>query len=367
MRFEPAPEYQVFPTRERPLKPYEAAVRAARETQPLIRDVDPDVGRGGHPHDRRGAGGGDGGAARGRRSSRTCCRSRSRGFPPYSIGARLPRTPVGAASVARARPDRADRHRARPRRAERDAPAARAGAARPRARRDLARSSRSSRRSRSSSTRARSSWPWMRVTGPLMYERPADDVELPPGDEPLVLDRAQHLAGPRPADAARGAGRARGRAGARARGDEPPRRACGRAADPSERARRRLALLHAHDAALRGGRLPRGPRHRRARAGERRAAGGLPGRGRHGRERGARGVGGRRRLATAPPRDRARDQAGGAAAAARPELRDPGAGTGGLGELATTARSTPPESWRKSSGGGTRTHNPSINSRSLCH
>ena len=28
MRFYPAPEYQVFPTRERPLKPYEAVVRA---------------------------------------------------------------------------------------------------------------------------------------------------------------------------------------------------------------------------------------------------------------------------------------------------------------------------------------------------
>ena len=30
MRFAPAPEYQVFPTRERPLKPYAAAARAAR-------------------------------------------------------------------------------------------------------------------------------------------------------------------------------------------------------------------------------------------------------------------------------------------------------------------------------------------------
>ena len=39
MRFEPAPEYQVFPTRERPLKPYEAAVRAAR------RDAAADRGR----------------------------------------------------------------------------------------------------------------------------------------------------------------------------------------------------------------------------------------------------------------------------------------------------------------------------------
>jgi UDP:flavonoid glycosyltransferase YjiC (YdhE family) len=43
MRFAPAPEYQVFPTRERPLKPYAAAARAAKETQPLIREVDPDL------------------------------------------------------------------------------------------------------------------------------------------------------------------------------------------------------------------------------------------------------------------------------------------------------------------------------------
>ena len=34
MEFAAAPEYQVFPTRERPLKPYEAAVRAAEETRP---------------------------------------------------------------------------------------------------------------------------------------------------------------------------------------------------------------------------------------------------------------------------------------------------------------------------------------------
>src|SRR4051794_7920878 len=34
MTFSAAPEYQVFPTREQPLKPYEAAVKAARETVP---------------------------------------------------------------------------------------------------------------------------------------------------------------------------------------------------------------------------------------------------------------------------------------------------------------------------------------------
>jgi len=43
MAFAAAPEYQVFPTRERPLKPYEAAVRAARETQPVVREVAPDI------------------------------------------------------------------------------------------------------------------------------------------------------------------------------------------------------------------------------------------------------------------------------------------------------------------------------------
>ena len=43
MRFAPAPEYQVFPTRGRPLKPYAAAVRASAETRRLIRDVDPEV------------------------------------------------------------------------------------------------------------------------------------------------------------------------------------------------------------------------------------------------------------------------------------------------------------------------------------
>jgi UDP:flavonoid glycosyltransferase YjiC (YdhE family) len=30
-------------------------------------------------------------------------------------------------------------------------------------------------------------WPGMRVTGPLLWEQPFGDVELPPGDDPLVL------------------------------------------------------------------------------------------------------------------------------------------------------------------------------------
>ena len=43
MTFTAAPEYQVFPTPEKPLKPYAAAVRAAREIQPFVHDFAPEV------------------------------------------------------------------------------------------------------------------------------------------------------------------------------------------------------------------------------------------------------------------------------------------------------------------------------------
>jgi UDP:flavonoid glycosyltransferase YjiC (YdhE family) len=96
MRFEPAPEYHVFPTLERPLTPYEAVVRAAADTRPLVASLRPDAvvadiltlapALAGElegvpvatliPHvDPRGAD----------------------GFPPFSLGARLPRTAAGRA------------------------------------------------------------------------------------------------------------------------------------------------------------------------------------------------------------------------------------------------------------------------------
>jgi MGT family glycosyltransferase len=43
MSFTAAPEYPVFPTRERPLSPYEAIVRATGETRPAIARARPDV------------------------------------------------------------------------------------------------------------------------------------------------------------------------------------------------------------------------------------------------------------------------------------------------------------------------------------
>src|SRR3954466_15432771 len=94
MRFAPAPEYHVFPTRERPLSPFDAVVRAVRDTRPLVAEVRPHAivsdiltlapALAGElegvpvvtliPHtDPRGA----------------------PGMPPYSIGARRPRTALG--------------------------------------------------------------------------------------------------------------------------------------------------------------------------------------------------------------------------------------------------------------------------------
>ena len=118
MAFSAAPEYQVFPTRERPLKPYEAAVLAAKVTRQFVRDFEPDVAVSDiltpapalaaelegvpvatvvpHVHP-----------------------DLPPGFPPFSIGARLPRTRVGTALVAARRPRGPDRPRAGPQRVQR--------------------------------------------------------------------------------------------------------------------------------------------------------------------------------------------------------------------------------------------------------
>ena len=83
MRFAAAPEYQVFPTRERPLKPYAAAVKASGPTRELIRSFDPEVVvadiitvAGSLAAQAEGR--------RGRRSCRTCC-------PPASRASRCTR------------------------------------------------------------------------------------------------------------------------------------------------------------------------------------------------------------------------------------------------------------------------------------
>jgi MGT family glycosyltransferase len=184
LTFAPAPEYQVFPSGPEPLDFYEAVVHATTDTLPLLRELRPDVVVAdiltlapalaaelegvpcatliphvyphGEPH-----------------------------FPIYSLGARLPRTAAGRWMW---------RHAQRPVKRGLE-----------RGRREL------------NDTRARLGLPplaylhggisrelalvatfpqleyprvWpehVHVVGPLMWEPPAPEVELPPGEEPLVL------------------------------------------------------------------------------------------------------------------------------------------------------------------------------------
>jgi UDP:flavonoid glycosyltransferase YjiC (YdhE family) len=96
MTFSAAPEYLVFPTPEQPLKPYEAAVLAAETTRSFVRSFTPDV------------------AVADILTAAPALAAELEdvplatliphlfpdlppGWPPFSIGARLPRTRVGAA------------------------------------------------------------------------------------------------------------------------------------------------------------------------------------------------------------------------------------------------------------------------------
>jgi UDP:flavonoid glycosyltransferase YjiC (YdhE family) len=184
LTFAAAPEYQVFPTRERPLKPYEAAVRAARDTQPLVRSFAPDVAVSDvltpapalaaelcgvpvatlipHLHP-----------------------DLPSGFPPYSIGARLPRTAIGRALWRRT--DRLIARGLEQGRREYNACRWRLGLGpRPWVHTGISRSL----------TLVASvphleyprEWPaWVRVVGPLMWEPPGPAVDPPPGSGPVVL------------------------------------------------------------------------------------------------------------------------------------------------------------------------------------
>jgi UDP:flavonoid glycosyltransferase YjiC (YdhE family) len=185
MRFAASPEYDVFPPDGRWMKPFQAAVRAAKETRPVLAEFDPEVvvvdilttaaalsaemdGRPWAtlvPH---------------------VLPTPAPGFPPYSIGARLPRTFAGRAlwsaldpfvqsgmrlgreqlNGARARvglPPLDWVHGGISRRLALVATFPQLEYPRPRAE------------------------PWVETTGPLLWEQPYEDVEPPPGDAPLVL------------------------------------------------------------------------------------------------------------------------------------------------------------------------------------
>ena len=184
MTFAAAPQYHVFPPRSEPMKPYQAAVHAARATEPMVRELRPDVvvadiltlapALAGevagipvatlipHVHPENGP-----------------------GFPIYSLGARLPRTAAGRAlwrslEGLTARGLEQGRGELNETRARLDLPPlahVHGGISRSLAMVGTFPQLEYPRR-----------WPpGVHVVGPVMWEPPAEDVELPPGDEPLVL------------------------------------------------------------------------------------------------------------------------------------------------------------------------------------
>jgi UDP:flavonoid glycosyltransferase YjiC (YdhE family) len=185
MRFAAAPEYQVFPTRERPLKPYAAAVKASEPTRELIRSFDPEV----VVADIITVAGSLAAQAEGRRWGTLVPHvmpTGEPGFPVYSVGAVYPRTAVGRRMWEFVRPlvmtgeeqGRVELNGARERVGLPPLAQVHGGISRelaivatfpqleyPRA----------------------EEWPGMRLTGPLLWEQPFGEVELPPGDAPLVL------------------------------------------------------------------------------------------------------------------------------------------------------------------------------------
>jgi UDP:flavonoid glycosyltransferase YjiC (YdhE family) len=167
------------------LKPYVAAVRASGSTREVIRECDPEV----VVADIITSAASLAAQAEGRRWATLIPHvmpTGAPGFPIYSIGAIHPRTAAGRRFWARARPlvmrgeeqGRVQLNGARERVGLAPLPYTHGGISRelaivatfpqleyPRA----------------------EPWPGMRVTGPLLWEQPFGDVELPPGDAPLVL------------------------------------------------------------------------------------------------------------------------------------------------------------------------------------
>jgi UDP:flavonoid glycosyltransferase YjiC (YdhE family) len=185
LTFAPAPEYHVFPTRERPLKPYEAVLRAAGETRELVRSARPDV----VVSDILTLAPALAAELEGVPAATLIPHVDPRfepGWPPYSVGARLPRTALGRASWRMLDPL--------------------VGRGLELGRRELDETRRrlglrpAERRFGGVSERLvlvatfpqleyprRRALPGTHVIGPLLWEPEFGDVELPPGDGPLVL------------------------------------------------------------------------------------------------------------------------------------------------------------------------------------
>jgi UDP:flavonoid glycosyltransferase YjiC (YdhE family) len=184
LTFATAPEYRVFPSGSEPLDFYEAVVHAARETLPLVREVSPHVVVSDiltlAP------------ALAGELDGRSCATliphvypHHEGDFPVYSLGARLPRTALGRVVWRAAqRPVHSGLRRGR---AELNCTRARLGLApQPHVHGGISREL--ALVATFPQLEYPRSWPAnAHVVGPLMWEPPSSEVELPPGDAPLVL------------------------------------------------------------------------------------------------------------------------------------------------------------------------------------
>jgi UDP:flavonoid glycosyltransferase YjiC (YdhE family) len=184
LAFAPAPEYRVFPSGPEPLDFYEAVVHATADTLPLVRELRPDVVVADiltlAP-------------ALAAELQRVPCATLiphvyphgEPDFPIYSLGARLPRTAAGRWMWRRAqRPVSSGLERGR---RELNGTRARLGLP-PLTRVHGGISRELALVATFPQLEYPRQWPeHVHVVGPLMWEPPAEDVELPPGAEPLVL------------------------------------------------------------------------------------------------------------------------------------------------------------------------------------
>ncbi len=184
MSFAPAPEYEVWP--KGGLAPYAAAVRAARDTMPLISEFDPDA----VVADILTVAGGLA-AQMGDRPWATLVPhvlpTSEPGMPPYSVGARMPRTRAGAGMWGLARPilsrgqerGRQELNGARTRVGLPELDYPHGGISR-----ELAIVATYPQLEYPRYDRE----PSVKVTGPLLWEQSYDEPAEPsPGDEPLIL------------------------------------------------------------------------------------------------------------------------------------------------------------------------------------
>jgi UDP:flavonoid glycosyltransferase YjiC (YdhE family) len=184
MTFVPAPEYQVFPTPERPIKPYEPVLQAARITRRAIAERRPDV----VVHDILTLAPALAGELEGVPVATLIPHVYpvvDRGFPPYAIGARLPRTWLGRSLWASTQGMiegglRQGRGELNQTRRELGLPET--------ARLHGGLSSQLVMVGTFPGLEYPRQWPGhVHVVGPMMWEPPSHYVAIPPGDEPLVL------------------------------------------------------------------------------------------------------------------------------------------------------------------------------------